>query len=288
MNFQQNQAWVTSLRLLAATPKTRKELANKLAGKGFSESVVEETLDKMEAQGLLSDLAYAKNLPPGDQLDQLTQDFFVQEEALRKALENKGVTTDQFVKCQNVTTASQRYACVNELSEYAKATFLDNRDGVYLMVRFDTIVPSGENRLSQAKERSEFYKQALENKIAQGGHADAAIDELIAQANADPIIQNLNYGNQGGDGARRLTGYTRNASDTFADPAFNTLVFNTRPTTISTTQTLRYTKSGSEYGFVWVYISSAQNADPTTYDYNRWLTNTKQSVTVEKHTVGRE
>lgn len=62
MDSRQNQAWVTSLRLLAATPKTRRELAKKLSDKGFPEPLVEETLDKMEAQGLLSDLAYAKNL----------------------------------------------------------------------------------------------------------------------------------------------------------------------------------------------------------------------------------
>jgi regulatory protein len=59
---QQQQAWVTSLRLLAATPKTRKELAKKLLDKGYPESVVEGTLEKLETQGLLSDLAYAKNL----------------------------------------------------------------------------------------------------------------------------------------------------------------------------------------------------------------------------------
>lgn len=59
---QQQQAWVSSLRLLAATPKTRKELAKKLSDKGYPETVIEETLVKLETQGLLSDLAFAKNL----------------------------------------------------------------------------------------------------------------------------------------------------------------------------------------------------------------------------------
>ena len=62
MESQQKQAWLTSLRLLEATPKTRKELAKKLLDKGLPEPIVEETLDKLEAQGFLSDLAYAKNL----------------------------------------------------------------------------------------------------------------------------------------------------------------------------------------------------------------------------------
>ncbi len=62
MESQQKQAWIASLRLLEATPKTRKELAKKLSDKGLPDSVIEETLDKLEAQGLLSDLAYAKNL----------------------------------------------------------------------------------------------------------------------------------------------------------------------------------------------------------------------------------
>jgi regulatory protein len=59
---QQKQAWISSLRLLEATPKTRKELSKKLLDKGYDASVVEETLDKLESQGFLSDLHYAKNL----------------------------------------------------------------------------------------------------------------------------------------------------------------------------------------------------------------------------------
>lgn len=59
---QQKQAWISSLRFLEATPKTRKELTKKLLDKGYDTSVVEETLDKLESQGFLSDLNYAKNL----------------------------------------------------------------------------------------------------------------------------------------------------------------------------------------------------------------------------------
>ena len=59
---QQKQAWITSLRLLAATPKTRRELAAKLSDKGYAEAVIRETLDALESQGLLSDQAYARNL----------------------------------------------------------------------------------------------------------------------------------------------------------------------------------------------------------------------------------
>ena len=62
MDSQLKQAWISSLRLLEATPKTRKELAKKLLDKSYPESVVEETLLKLESQGLLSDLAYAKDL----------------------------------------------------------------------------------------------------------------------------------------------------------------------------------------------------------------------------------
>ena len=62
MDSQLKQAWISSLRLLEATPKTRRELSKKLLDKGYPEAVVEETLNKLEEQGFLSDLAYAKNL----------------------------------------------------------------------------------------------------------------------------------------------------------------------------------------------------------------------------------
>ncbi len=59
---QRKQAWMISLRLLAATPKSRKELTRKLTEKGFDPGIVEETLDGLEQKGLLSDRAYAQNL----------------------------------------------------------------------------------------------------------------------------------------------------------------------------------------------------------------------------------
>lgn len=59
---QEKQAWISSLRLLTATPKTRKELKKKLLEKGYPEAVAEKTLDGLEKQGFLSDKAYAKNL----------------------------------------------------------------------------------------------------------------------------------------------------------------------------------------------------------------------------------
>lgn len=59
---QKKQAWISSLRLLAASPKTRGELAKKLTEKGYPEEIVRQTLDQLESQGLLSDRAYAVNL----------------------------------------------------------------------------------------------------------------------------------------------------------------------------------------------------------------------------------
>lgn len=62
MDEQAKQAWAASLRLLAATPKTRKELEKKLLDKNFSEAAVQSTLTELENRSLLSDTAYAKNL----------------------------------------------------------------------------------------------------------------------------------------------------------------------------------------------------------------------------------
>ncbi len=59
---QKKQAWVTSLRLLAASPKSRKELAFKLTDKGYEEGVIQEILDNLERQGILSDRSYGRNL----------------------------------------------------------------------------------------------------------------------------------------------------------------------------------------------------------------------------------
>lgn len=56
------QAKITSLRLLAASPKSRIELSKKLSRKGYRPQVIQETLDELEKQGVLNDLAYARNL----------------------------------------------------------------------------------------------------------------------------------------------------------------------------------------------------------------------------------
>lgn len=59
---QKKQAKISSLRLLAATPKSRNELAKKLSEKGFDGRVIRETLDELEKQGLLNDRAYAQEI----------------------------------------------------------------------------------------------------------------------------------------------------------------------------------------------------------------------------------
>lgn len=59
LNEQEKQAFITSLRLLAATPKSRRILKTKLSDKGFDEQVVQRILEKLERQGLLNDRNYA-------------------------------------------------------------------------------------------------------------------------------------------------------------------------------------------------------------------------------------
>ena len=59
---QEKQAWIVSLRLLTATPKSVKELREKLTGKGFPETIVEKTIAKLESSGFLSDRAFAQNI----------------------------------------------------------------------------------------------------------------------------------------------------------------------------------------------------------------------------------
>ncbi|HXV28499.1 MAG TPA: regulatory protein RecX [bacterium] len=61
-NSKQKQAWVTAMRLLAASPKTRKEMAQKLAEKGYPQEVILLTLAQLEKQQVIDDRAYASNL----------------------------------------------------------------------------------------------------------------------------------------------------------------------------------------------------------------------------------
>jgi regulatory protein len=62
MDEQKKQAWIVSLRLLEATPKSRRDLSQKLKDKGFSQDLIEETLNELEARGILSDKAFAQNI----------------------------------------------------------------------------------------------------------------------------------------------------------------------------------------------------------------------------------
>ena len=59
---QQKQAWITSLRLLAASPKTSKQLADMLTEKGYPAEVVQGTVSRLEERGLLSDRAFARQV----------------------------------------------------------------------------------------------------------------------------------------------------------------------------------------------------------------------------------
>jgi len=56
------QALITSLRLLAASPKSRKELKTKLESKGYPAEAIASALNELSDQGILDDSAYAKNL----------------------------------------------------------------------------------------------------------------------------------------------------------------------------------------------------------------------------------
>lgn len=46
--------------MLTASPKTRRQLKERLEGKGFDPAIVEEVLSKMEEQGLVSDRTLAQ------------------------------------------------------------------------------------------------------------------------------------------------------------------------------------------------------------------------------------
>ena len=59
---QEKQAWIVSLRLLAATPKSVKALREKLTEKGFPEAIIQKTIGKLESNGLLSDRVFAQNI----------------------------------------------------------------------------------------------------------------------------------------------------------------------------------------------------------------------------------
>ncbi len=56
------QAFMTCLRLLAASPKSAQELKKKLAEKGYAEEVIEQALSRLQEQGILDDTVFAKDL----------------------------------------------------------------------------------------------------------------------------------------------------------------------------------------------------------------------------------
>lgn len=57
---QERQAVISSLRILTASPKSRKQLEGKLKEKGFDRKIVEKTLSRLEGEGLLNDRIYAQ------------------------------------------------------------------------------------------------------------------------------------------------------------------------------------------------------------------------------------
>ena len=59
---QERQAVISSLRILTASPKSRKQLGGKLRQKGFEEKIVEKTLSRLEGEGLLNDRVYAQEV----------------------------------------------------------------------------------------------------------------------------------------------------------------------------------------------------------------------------------
>lgn len=59
---QERQALVTSLRLLAASPKSRKLLEQKLLDKGFEPAAVSAALKRLEGQGFLNDRLFAQTV----------------------------------------------------------------------------------------------------------------------------------------------------------------------------------------------------------------------------------
>lgn len=62
MSEQEKQALISALKLLAATPKSREGLHEKLQERGYPPEVLEITLNRLEKQGILNDRSYAQSL----------------------------------------------------------------------------------------------------------------------------------------------------------------------------------------------------------------------------------
>ncbi|MCM8775318.1 MAG: recombination regulator RecX, partial [Candidatus Omnitrophica bacterium] len=56
------EAWIISLRLLAISTKSQREITKKLIDKGYPVSVVRAVTEKLKGEGLLNDRAYAQHL----------------------------------------------------------------------------------------------------------------------------------------------------------------------------------------------------------------------------------
>ena len=59
---QTKQAFITCLRLLAASPKSGQELKKKLAAKGYAVESIDRALSDLRDQGILDDTVYARDL----------------------------------------------------------------------------------------------------------------------------------------------------------------------------------------------------------------------------------
>lgn len=59
---QERQAFISSLRLLTASPKSRRGLKEKLEEKGYGRDVIEKTLVRLERQGVLNDRRFAEGV----------------------------------------------------------------------------------------------------------------------------------------------------------------------------------------------------------------------------------
>lgn len=59
---QYKQAIITSLRLLAASPKCCAELRKKLEDKGYPGPLIDQVLAELKSQGILDDTVYARDL----------------------------------------------------------------------------------------------------------------------------------------------------------------------------------------------------------------------------------
>lgn len=62
MSEREKQALISALRLLAATPKSGKQLHEKLVEKGFDLEEVARVVERLESQGILNDRALAQSV----------------------------------------------------------------------------------------------------------------------------------------------------------------------------------------------------------------------------------